>query len=208
VAEVTVGEDPASGVARAARAPGRPRIPVVKIRWKVENPDDDELVYRLAYKLEGEPAWKPLGGPDPLTAREWDWNTEAVPDGKYLVRVVASDERANPREDALDFELVSPPYLVDNRRPDVALKVSGAQIAGAARDSFSPIADLAYSIDGGEYQPLTSKDRLLDDTTEEFAVKAPDKLTPGAHSITVRATDAADNVGLGQATFVVGAAGK
>ena len=204
VSEVTVGEEPASGVARAGRVAGKPRSPVVKVRWKVENPDEDELVFRLAYRLESETNWKPLGGPDPLTAKEWDWNTESIPDGKYLVRVVASDERANPRDEALDFELVSSPWLIDNRRPEVSLKVAGLAVSGSARDSFTPIAEMAYAIDGGEFVPLGARDRLLDDLTEEFAFKLPEGLATGAHSVTVRAIDAADNVGLGQATFQVG----
>ena len=204
VSEVTVGEEPASGVARAGRVAGKPRSPVVKVRWKVENPDEDELVFRLAYRLESESNWKPLGGPDPLTAKEWDWNTESIPDGKYLVRVVASDERANPRDEALDFELVSPPWLIDNRRPEVSLKVAAASVSGSARDSFTPIAELAYAIDGGDFVPLGARDRLLDDLIEEFAFKVPEGLAAGAHSVTVRAIDAADNVGLGQASFQVG----
>ena len=68
-------------------------------------------------------------------AKELDWNTEAIPDGNYLVRVVASDERSNPREDALDAELVSPPYLVDNRRPEVVgLAVDGQTVGYLARE--------------------------------------------------------------------------
>jgi len=204
VVEVTVGEDPGSNTAKAARAAGKPRSPVVKVRWKVENPDDDELVFRLFYREEGEQNWKPLGGPEPLTAKEWDWNTETIPDGNYVLEVVASDERANPKDEALEDSLVSAPFLIDNRKPEVAdLTVKFPSVSGVARDSFSPIAELAWSIDGGEWFPLAPADRIFDDPTEPFSFKLPEGLAPGAHSVAVRAVDAADNVGLAQTTFRV-----
>src|SRR6185436_3978406 len=72
-----------------ASAPSAPRAhqPVIKLRWKVENPDGDELSYRLAFRQENDAVWRPLGGPDPLTKTEFDWNTEGLPDGNYVVKV-------------------------------------------------------------------------------------------------------------------------
>ena len=54
VTEITVGDeaDRASASRRLARG-GKPRSPVVKLRWHVDNPDDDELIYRL-YLSRGE----------------------------------------------------------------------------------------------------------------------------------------------------------
>src|SRR5204863_6727414 len=113
VNDVQPGSPPAPPAAGAARA----HSAIAKLRFKVENPDGDELVYRLAFRLDGETIWRPLGGPDPLAKPEYDWNTESVPDGLYVVRVIASDERANPRERALEATWESPPILIDNRKP-------------------------------------------------------------------------------------------
>src|SRR5207237_3359761 len=127
-----------------------PRSPLVKLRWHVENSDEDELIYRVYFREEGESNWKPIGGPEPLTRTELDWNTESIPDGNYVIKVVASDERSNPKEEALDSSLVSTPFLVDNRKPELSgTKVDYPVISGRAVDSFSPIAELAYSVDGG-----------------------------------------------------------
>ena len=181
---------------------GKPRSATLKIRWKADNPDEDELIYTLSYREEGDPSWKVLGGPDPLTRSDFEWNTEGVPDGTYLLKVTASDERANPREDALEHTLVSAPVLVDNRRPEVTdLRVSSGVVSGRARDNTSPISELAYSIDGADFVPAKPKDGILDDLVEDFAFKLPAKLAPGSHSIAVRAVDAADNVGLAQLIF-------
>jgi hypothetical protein len=199
VTEITISDE-------GRRSPNRskPRSPVVKVKWRVENPDDDELVYRLWFREENEANWKPLGGPEPLTKTEYDWNTEPIPDGNYVVKVVASDERANPKEDALEHSLTSSPFLVDNRKPELLdVKVVGNVFTGRARDSFSPISELAYSIDGGDWQPFAPKDGIFDDPVEDFSVRLPSNLASGGHSLAIRAVDAADNVGAVQATFRV-----
>jgi hypothetical protein len=192
VTEIAVGDDKHR----------RPHPTNVKIRWKVENPDDDELVYRVYFREESEPNWKLLTGPEPITKTEFEWATDSVPDGHYLVKVVASDERANPREEALEHGLVAAPALIDNKKPEVVdLKVAGGHVSGRARDSYSPLVELGWSIDGGDWQPLGARDGVLDDLVEEFTFALPKNLAPGAHSVVVRAYDAADNAGSAQATF-------
>ena len=100
-ARPTAPPRPRGGWARAAAATARAgsarALAGLKLRWKVENPDGDELIYRLSFREENEAVWRPLGGPDPLTKPEYDWNTEGMPDGNYVVRVIASDERVAAR---------------------------------------------------------------------------------------------------------------
>jgi hypothetical protein len=189
-----------SAFARGAK----PRSPVVKLRWRTENPDDDDLIYRLYFREESEGNWKPIGGPEPLTRTDYDWNTESIPDGNYVVKVVVSDERSNPREEALEHSLTSTPFLVDNRKPELSdVRINYPIASGRAHDSFSPISELAYSVDGGDWQPFAPKDGIFDDPNEEFSVKLPATLAAGAHSLAIRAVDAADNVGAVQLSFRV-----
>jgi hypothetical protein len=201
VTEITVGDE---HEAHADSATPRPHSPTLKLRWKVENPDGDELVYRVFYREETELNWKPLGGPEPLTHAEYDWSTESIPDGNYVIKVVASDERSNPAPDALTHELTSSPFLIDNRKPELTeLKVAYPLAEGRARDSFSPISELAYSVDGGDWLPLAPKDGVLDDPVEDLSLRLPSGLGRGTHSLAVRAVDAAGNVGAAQTTFRV-----
>lgn len=202
VTDITVGDEGSNQHASATARNAKPRSPVVKLRWRVDNDDGDDLVYRLYFREEGDANWKPIGGPEPLTRTEYDWNTESIPDGNYQVRVVASDERSNPREDALEHGLTSAPFLVDNRKPELLnLKVAYPYATGRAHDSFSPVSELAYSIDGGDWQPFAPRDGIFDDPNEEFSLKLPAKLAPGTHSLAVRAVDGADNIGAAQMTF-------
>ncbi len=202
VVEVTAGDE---SVHRR-----RPHSPAVKVRWRVENPDEDDVVYRVFYRLDGEPTWRPLPGggtaQEPIARTELDWMTDGLPDGHYRVRVVASDERSNPAALALTTELTSTPVLVDNRKPEVVdLRVAADHnlltATGRARDSYSPLVELTFSVDGGEWQPLLPRDGVCDARTEELSFSLPRDLTPGAHSLAVRAYDSADNVGAAQIAF-------
>jgi hypothetical protein len=202
VTEFTATDGSASG--GAAPSPGaavtRAHATVLKLRWKTENLDGDELNYRLSYRQENEAVWRPLGGPDPLLKAEYDWNTEGLPDGTYFVRVVTSDERAQPRERALDSTYLSAPVLVDNRKPEVAgLATKGAFVSGRARDNASPITQIEVAVDGAEWHEVAPADGICDDLVESFTVKLP-SLAPGPHAVTVRAWDSADNVGAASIT--------
>ncbi|MEA2700615.1 MAG: hypothetical protein QOI66_4886, partial [Myxococcales bacterium] len=161
------------------------------------------LAYRLVFHEQNESTWRPLGGPDPLAKAEYDWNTEGLPDGYYVVRVTASDEKSNPRERALDFALESAPLLVDNRPPEVGeLQAHYPQITGRAKDGASNITDIEYTVDGGEWRSVAPSDGILDDPVEAFSFRLP-TLAPGPHAVTVRAWDSGDNVGAAGITVTV-----
>lgn len=211
VVELTAATSP-SGGATGGTPPsvtlgGRDRQSQVRLSWRVENPDKDNLTYRVSFREEEEKNWRPLGGPEPLTKPELTWNTEGVPDGHYVVRVVASDETSNPIGEALSHELVGEPFLVDNRSPEIqGLKVSFADggtptVSGQARDSFSRISEIAYSVDGGDWHLVAPSDGLFDERSEAFSFRASEKLAPGAHTIAIRAADSVGNLGATAARF-------
>jgi outer membrane protein assembly factor BamB len=182
----------------------RTHSPVLKLRWKMENPDNDDLIYRLWFRQENESVWRPLGGSEPLTKAEYDWNTESVPDGRYVVRVWASDERVTPHDRALDYSYESTPFLVDNTKPEVAdLQARPPAVTGKVKDDASTISAIEYSIDGADWRPAVATDGLLDQKVETFSLKLP-SLAPGPHVVTVRAFDSADNIGTARVTFTVG----
>ena len=187
-----------TGGTSAAGGAGTTRVhsATLKLRWKVENPDGDELIYKLGFRQPGDAVWRPLGGPDPLGKAEYDWNTDSVADGRYLIRVWASDEKVTPADRALEHEIESPPFLVDNTRPEIlGLAFKDGKVTGRAHDATSVISAIEFVVDGGEWRPASPDDNLLDERDEAFTVRLPKPLAPGPHIVNVRAWDQADNVG-------------
>jgi outer membrane protein assembly factor BamB len=202
ITEITQEAPPSAD--KAGTPPVRAHSSLLKLRWKVENPDADELIYRLWFHQEGEAVWRPLAGPEPLSKTEYDWNTESVPDGLYVVRAWASDERVTPHDRALDATFDSAPFLIDNTRPEVSeLALRSGVVTGRARDGASTVSQIEYSLDGNEWRPAPPTDGLLDQRAEAFFLRLP-SLTPGPHVVTVRAFDAADNVGSSRLTVQIG----
>jgi hypothetical protein len=119
-----------------------------------------------------------------------------VADGRYVIRVWASDEKVTPADRALDHQFESPPFLVDNSKPEVlGLVAKGGSVVGRARDAASVISAIEFAVDGGEWRPAQPDDGLLDERDEAFTVVLPKSLRAGPHLINVRAWDSADNVG-------------
>ena len=80
---------------------------------------------------DGWPGWIKLGD-DSLTEPTYAWDTSAVPDGTYRVRVTASDRLSNAPADALSRDRVSDPFLVDHQAPSV--KVSAGDANGRPKE--------------------------------------------------------------------------
>lgn len=166
-----------------------------RITWKVDNADGDRLRFRIQFREEAQTQWRDvLRESEVLSRAEYAWDTSAVPDGWYRLRVRASDELANPATLTLDHTADSGPVLVDNHAPRLeGLAGAAGHVRGHAVDAASPLARLDYAIDGGEWHLFYPSDDLCDSLDEAFDV-APPGLAAGAHIVAVRATDAAGNI--------------
>ncbi len=176
------------------------RTAVLRVSWKVDNPDHDTLRYRLYFREESEPTWRPILPSDTvLTSTRYDWNTSAVPAGHYLVKVDASDELDNPAKRTISSEKQSPPIVIDNQPPRVlGLTAKARQVKGKAVDGFSPIERLEYSLDGLRWHPVFPNDALFDSRTESFSFELPATLVKGSYTVAVRAFDRALNSATGR----------
>jgi hypothetical protein len=133
---------------------------------------------------------------EPITKAEYDWSTDTVPDGNYVVRAVVTDAPSVAQSDALDFTFVSSPLLVDNGRPGFTNLTSAAPIiSGHAVDAASAISAIDFQVDGGPWHAASPTDGLLDQKAEAFSFRLP-PLTAGDHSVAVRTFDAANNLGV------------
>lgn len=169
----------------------------VKISWKVDNPDHDELRYRLHYRIDGQQTWRSVLKPaEKLTKTDYDWDVSALPEGTYRIKVDATDEMANPPDKVTSHSLESATVVVDTTAPVFkALSIQGRQLKGQIVDGVGPIARIEVSIAGSdEWRPLAPSDGVFDEPDEPFDANVAALVPAGSHLLAVRAYDAAGNV--------------
>jgi hypothetical protein len=168
----------------------------VKLTFKVDNPDGDDLRFRVTYRRDGDPLWREVTRPDEVqTKTDLDWETSALPEGRYRVRVSASDELANPPETTTEHSLESPTFIVDNTPPVFqGLALRGRRLVGRVVDGVGPIARVELVVDShADWHPLAPADGIFDSADEALDADVHALVPAGSHLVTVRAFDAAGN---------------
>jgi hypothetical protein len=168
----------------------------VHVSWKVENPDQDPLRFRLSYRREGEATWRDMLRSDEIvTKTDYDWETATLPEGKYRVRVEASDELANPPDRVTRDDAESGIVLVDNTPPRIEnLRATGRRVQGLAQDGVGPIQRIDVALAGrDEWVPFFPKDGIFDEAREEFDFDATVLSGAGPAILAVRVFDDANN---------------
>lgn len=105
--------------------PGQPRFdpppPAVRdrdsvgVRWTAHDDNDDQLVYTVYYRGDGESRWLLLK--TNLGDRYYSFDASLLPDGGYTVKVIASDAPSHSPGEALYAERVSNRFEVDTTAP-------------------------------------------------------------------------------------------
>ena len=170
---------------------------VLKIHWQAYDPDGDELTAAVAFRGEGETAWKTIK--KDLKDKELGVDSDALADGTYRFRVRVSDSRANPPDQALVTRRVSEPVVIDHTPPLVRVlsREGRATVRFEAEDQASMLQQADYSIDAGPWVPVRADDGIVDSLQEAFSITI-DNLKEGEHLITLRVRDRAGNAGLGK----------
>jgi hypothetical protein len=167
------------------------------ISWQAEDADGDRLVYSLWFRGEGENTWKLLR--TALHENSWSIDGDALADGRYFFKVVASDRESNPPDQSREGELVSSPVLIDNTPPVVHVTSSkregkNAMVDFEANDATSPLRRCEYSVDAGPWMAVNSVDNVIDSPSEQFHLVAP--VPTGEHELVLRVVDSGGNAGL------------
>jgi len=174
-----------------------------KISYVTKDVNGDKLIYKIDFRKLGRTSWIELK--DELEATSFEWNGRTVEDGRYEVRVTASDERSNTVTTRLFSSRVSEPVVVDNSGPVVTDIETTPALENGGRykvfkikvsDELSAIGKLEYTIDSNRDWISTVPDDLVYDTTsEDFTVRVDKekKLPKGDHVLTIRVGDAVGN---------------
>jgi hypothetical protein len=179
--------------------------PYREIQWQASDPDGDTLSFRLFVRAADSNHWLPLLGGEPTSGASARWDTQTVPDGRYVLRAVASDAASNLAGESLEASIETEPFVVDNGKPAVTFThAGGGRFRGEARDDWSRIVRFDYRIDGGEWTALACVDGIYDSQREQvnFTVDL-SKLPKGEHVLMLRAVDAMSNVGSAWEAFEV-----
>jgi hypothetical protein len=171
---------------------------VVKLSWRTDNPDGDTLRFRVAYRKEIDTVWRELFDEESAyTKTDHEWDTSGLVEGRYVVRVEASDELANAPGKARKHVLESEAFTVDNAPPRFLLAaVDGDRLKARVVDGAGPIARVELAVDGkAKWTALDPVDGIFDDADESFEVDLPKLgLATGRHVLMLRAFDRAGNV--------------
>jgi hypothetical protein len=182
-------------------ADGATRQTRLNLRWTVTDPNGDDLDYALHIRKDGWPDWVRLGD-ERLTSTSYDWDTTAVPAGLYRLRITASDRPSNNPDDALSRDRVSDTFIVDHDAPTVSIATKSHGAVITLKDHLTRLVKAAYALDGADWVSIFPDDGLFDSPSETITVSLPD-LKPGSHILVIRATDAAGNIGTGDALIAV-----
>ena len=209
----------AAGAASAATPPRFDAVPqgftqkgYQSVVWTADDPNDDQLEFSIYFRGENETTWKLLK--DKLDARYYTWDTTAMPDGAYYLKIVASDAPTNPNGEGLSSARESDRFEVDNTPPaiaqltaEIAGGAGGVRVRFQASDPASSIARAQYSLDAEDWNLVFPSGGLSDAPRENYDFQL-QKVAPGEHTVTIRVYDQFENVTSAKATVRVTASGN
>jgi hypothetical protein len=168
--------------------------------WRADDDNDDDLVYDVLYRREGETNWKPLKRS--LTDPIYVWDTTSVPNGTYVVKIVASDAPGNPPGSGRGGGRQGPAVERDNTPADMAgtcdrRDASRTVVSFTVTDDFSSVQRVEYSLEGDRWRPVYPKDGIADSPSEQFEISLDADTTERA--VVLRAIDAMNNVATARA---------
>jgi hypothetical protein len=168
------------------------------LQRQAEDRNGDTLEYAIYYRSLNESAFRLLK--DKVRDNFYTVDGAALPDGRYIFRVVATDAPDNSGDQALTGERTSEPVDIDNT-PPVARVAGQPQLAGdrlrvafEVEDATGMIRRADVSVDGAAWRTVFPEDGIADSPRERYSLELP---VPGAgeHTVSLRVFDMSGNVG-------------
>ena len=167
-------------------------------QWQAEDRNSDTLEYAIYYRALNEQTFRLLK--DKLRDNFYTIDGATLADGRYVIKVVASDAPDNPAGQKLTGERLSEPVDIDNTPPVV--KVVGqpqitrdsVKVVFSVDDATGKLKKADASLDGAAWIPVFPDDGIADSGHEVYTVEFP-ALGPGEHTISLRTFDTSGNIG-------------
>ena len=156
------------------------------------------MEYAIYYRALNETTFRLLR--DKLRDSFYTIDGATLADGRYIIKVVASDAPDNPAGQALWGERLSEPVDIDNTPP--ALRAVGQpQVGGKGlrvvfdvEDATGKVKKADLSVDGAPWTPIFPDDGIADNGRERYSLDLP-VTAAGEHTISLRVFDTSGNVG-------------
>jgi hypothetical protein len=167
-------------------------------QWQAEDRNSDTLEYTIYYRALNEQTFRLLK--DKLRDNFYTIDGAALADGRYIIKVVASDGPDNPPGQKLTGERLSEPVDIDNTPPVV--KVMGqpqvtrdsVRVVFGVDDATGKVRKADASLDGAAWMPVFPDDGIADSGHEVYSMEFP-LSGAGEHTISLRTFDGSGNVG-------------
>ena len=173
------------------------------IVWSAHDENDDDLIFAIYYRGEGEQNWRLLK--DKITQRFYSWDTGTMPDGAYYLKIVGSDSPSNPPDQALSTEREADRFEIGNTPPRIEnlhaqSNSPTATVSFQAVSSSAAIEHAQYSVDAGDWLVVFPTGLLSDSPKENYQIQL-GGLAPGEHTIAVQVSDRFANIAAAKITF-------
>jgi outer membrane protein assembly factor BamB len=166
-------------------------------RWLAEDDNSDALQFKIEIRGANETAWQLLR--DKVRERYLSWDSTAFADGKYVLRITASDVPSNPPNEALTVVRESDPFLIDNTPPEITCcTASGPLVRFHAKDALTRLGKAEYSLNGGDWIVVQPTTRLTDSLEHDYRI---DTNQSGEVTVAVRVEDAYGNQAVAKKVF-------
>jgi hypothetical protein len=167
-------------------------------QWQAEDRNGDTLEYAVYYRALNENTFRLLK--DKLRDNFYTIDGATLADGRYIIKITASDAADNPVGQALSGERLSEAVDIDNTPPAVKLvgqpQVRPDRVLAVfdVEDATGKVKRADASIDGAPWSPIFPDDGIADSGNERYSLDFA-ALAPGEHTISLRAFDISGNVG-------------
>ncbi len=169
------------------------------VSWKSRDDNGDNLSFDIFYSSPTNQNWKTLE--KDFRGSIYSWDSELMPDGDYLIKILAKDALSNPPALSLNFEKVSQPFKVDNSGPRVSdIKVIKGEkktvVTFTVEDALSLVSTVEYGLNVEDWKLVYPVDGICDSKAERFEIGIDNQ--KGSHSLVIKAKDVLENIGFGK----------
>ncbi|MGN6184925.1 MAG: WD40 repeat domain-containing protein [Thermoanaerobaculia bacterium] len=158
------------------------------VAWRASDENGDALRYTLSFRRKGSDRWLRLR--ENMDETQSNFDSSQLPDGRYELRLVATDASDNP-DAALTDEKEGVEFDIDNTAPKIVASQNGNSVTIHITDELSPIGKVEYSADAQKWIRLTPNDGIADSRDETFTL---DRKDVDGKFVIVRAVDGQYNV--------------